>query len=69
VRSVPNQLPLRESPETAVRTVGGWCEMAASLRGLEPGNRGVHCLKLLPRSAVKAVTENASLCVVVLRRV
>jgi hypothetical protein len=26
-----DQLPLRESHETAVRKVGGWCEMAASL--------------------------------------
>jgi hypothetical protein len=36
VRSVPRlykeeQLRLRESLETAVRKVGGWCEMAASL--------------------------------------
>jgi hypothetical protein len=36
MRSVPRlyneeQLRLRESLETAVRTVGGWCEMAASL--------------------------------------
>jgi hypothetical protein len=36
VRSVPGlhnegQLPLEESLETAVKTVGGWCEMAASL--------------------------------------
>jgi hypothetical protein len=35
-RSVPRpyneeQLRLRESFETAVRRVGGWCEMAASL--------------------------------------
>jgi hypothetical protein len=25
----------------AVRRVGGWCEMAASLRGREPGSRGM----------------------------
>jgi hypothetical protein len=25
-----DQLPLRQRPETAVRRVGGWCEMAAS---------------------------------------
>jgi hypothetical protein len=36
VRSVPRlynkgQLPLAESLETAVRRVGGWCEMAVSL--------------------------------------
>jgi hypothetical protein len=30
----------RESPETADRVVGGWCEMAANLRELEPGSRG-----------------------------
>jgi hypothetical protein len=23
-----------------LRRVGGWCEMAASMRGSEPGNRG-----------------------------
>jgi hypothetical protein len=26
-----DQLPLEESPETAVRRVGGWCETAACL--------------------------------------
>jgi hypothetical protein len=26
--------------ETAVRRVGGWCEMATSLQGCEPGSRG-----------------------------
>jgi hypothetical protein len=35
-----DQLPLRESLETAARRVGGWCEMAFTLRGHEPGNRG-----------------------------
>jgi hypothetical protein len=45
VRSVPRlydegQLPLRRSLETEVRRVEGSCEMAASLRGREPGNRG-----------------------------
>jgi hypothetical protein len=44
VRSVPrlfneDELPLLESPETAVRRV--WCEVAASLRGYEPGSRGI----------------------------
>jgi hypothetical protein len=44
VRSVPRlyndgQLPLQKSLETAVTRVGGWCEMAASLRGREPGCR------------------------------
>jgi hypothetical protein len=33
------QLTLRESLETAITSVGGWCEMAASLRGPEPGSR------------------------------
>jgi hypothetical protein len=28
------------SPETAVRRVGVWCEMAASLRGRDPGSTG-----------------------------
>jgi hypothetical protein len=36
MRSVPRlcdegQLPLKESLKTAVRRVGGWCKMAASL--------------------------------------
>jgi hypothetical protein len=53
-----------ESPKTAVG-IGGWCEMAASLRGCEPGSkRIVDCWKMLPSSAVKTVTENASLCVI-----
>jgi hypothetical protein len=44
VRSVPrlydeDQLPLQESLESAVRRVGGWCEMAVSLRGRELGSR------------------------------
>jgi hypothetical protein len=34
------QLRLQENLETAVRRVGGLCEMAASLRGHEPGSRG-----------------------------
>jgi hypothetical protein len=29
-----------ESLETAIKRVGGWCEMAASLRGGESGSRG-----------------------------
>jgi hypothetical protein len=45
VRSVPrlykeDKIPLRESLETAVRGVGYLLEMAASLRGREPGRRG-----------------------------
>jgi hypothetical protein len=35
-----DQMPLQESPEMAVRRVGGWCEMAASLRGRESRSRG-----------------------------
>jgi hypothetical protein len=34
------QLPLRKSLEMAVRRVGGWCDMAASLRGHESRSRG-----------------------------
>jgi hypothetical protein len=34
------QLRLRESFKTAVRRAGGWCELAASLRGRENANRG-----------------------------
>jgi hypothetical protein len=29
-----------DSLEMAVRRVGGWCEMGASLRGREPGDTG-----------------------------
>jgi hypothetical protein len=36
-----DQLPLRESSENAVRRVAGSGEMAASLRGREPGSRGM----------------------------
>jgi hypothetical protein len=35
-----DQLLLQDSLETAVRRVGGWCEMAPSLQGREPGSRG-----------------------------
>jgi hypothetical protein len=35
-----DQLPLQGSLETAVRRVVVWCEMAASLRGLQSGSRG-----------------------------
>jgi hypothetical protein len=46
VRALPrlyneDKLPLQGSLEMAVRSVGGWCEMAASLRGREPGSRGM----------------------------
>jgi hypothetical protein len=45
VLSVPrlyneDQLPLQNSLDMAVRTVGGWCVMATSLRGREPGSEG-----------------------------
>jgi hypothetical protein len=36
-----DQPPLREGPETAVRRVGGWCEMAASLRECEHRSKGM----------------------------
>jgi hypothetical protein len=32
---------MRGSLETAVRRVGGRCEMAASLRGRGPGSKGI----------------------------
>jgi hypothetical protein len=35
-----DQLSLQKSRKTAVRIVGGWCEMDASLRGREPGSTG-----------------------------
>jgi hypothetical protein len=34
-----DQLSLQKSLETAIRRVGGWCEMTVSLRGREPGSR------------------------------
>jgi hypothetical protein len=34
-----DQLPLLQSPETAVKRVGGLCEMAVSLRGRQRGSR------------------------------
>jgi hypothetical protein len=45
-RSMPrlckkDQLLLRDGPETAVRRLGGWCEMAASLQEHKPGCRGL----------------------------
>jgi hypothetical protein len=39
-----DQMPLRGSHETAVRRVGDWSEMAASLRGIEPGSRGTYTI-------------------------
>jgi hypothetical protein len=61
VRSVPglyneDQLPLRESIETAVGRVGGWCEMTASLRARGLGSRGTSTLELVVRSE-KLVAE------------
>jgi hypothetical protein len=35
-----DQLPLQQSPEMAVRRVGDWCEMAASLQRHELRSRG-----------------------------
>jgi hypothetical protein len=35
-----DQLSLQGSLEMAIRRLRGWCEMAASLRGLEPGSSG-----------------------------
>jgi hypothetical protein len=42
-----DQLQLRVSLETAVRRVGGLCEMAASLREREPGSRGTSTIELV----------------------
>jgi hypothetical protein len=69
VRSLPglytkDQLQLRESPETAVRIVGGWCEMVASLRGRDPGSRGTSTVGSRYQAAVKTATENTGLCVI-----
>jgi hypothetical protein len=36
---IEGQPPIWESLETTFRRVGGWCEMAASLPGHEPGSR------------------------------
>jgi hypothetical protein len=44
-----DQLPLQRSLETAVRRVGGWCEMAASLRGREPGTEECPLVKTADR--------------------
>jgi hypothetical protein len=52
------------NPETAVRRVGGWCEMVVSLRGREPGNRGTFTVGR--RYLAKTVTESTSLCVIVM---
>jgi hypothetical protein len=38
------QVEILESPEAAVSSVEGWCEMAASLRGREPGCRGPYTI-------------------------
>jgi hypothetical protein len=43
--------------------------MVASLRGRELGDRNVHCWKTLPSSAVKTVTEDISICAIVIRKV
>jgi hypothetical protein len=40
-----DQLPLRKSPETAVKRVGGRCEMVASLKGHEAGSRGMSTVR------------------------
>jgi hypothetical protein len=63
-------LPLRESPETAIRT-----RRKLVWDGRQPARtwvrkqRNIHCWKTLPSSAVKTVTENTSLCVIVICQV
>jgi hypothetical protein len=39
VPNIKDKLTLQESPDTAVRRVGDWCEMAASLRDSSVGIR------------------------------
>jgi hypothetical protein len=56
-----------DSLETAVRRVGGWCEMAASLRERESGQRrNIHCWNTFSNSAVKTVSGKTNLCVIVI---
>jgi hypothetical protein len=70
MRSLPrlyneDKLPLWECLQTDVRKVGGWCEMAVSLRGRELGCRGTYTIwKTLLRRAVKTLTGNTTLWVI-----
>jgi hypothetical protein len=48
-----DQLPLQESPEMAVRRVGDWCEMAASLGGCELGSRGTSTVGRLTKQSIE----------------
>jgi hypothetical protein len=61
-----NQMPLQDSLEMAVRRVEGWCEMATSLQGCESGSTG---MSTIGSRVVKTVTENTSLCVIVICKV
>jgi hypothetical protein len=62
--------PIRDNSETAVSRVEGWCKVARQpARTCARENRNVHCWKPLPNSAVKTVTENTSLCVMVICKV
>jgi hypothetical protein len=56
------RLWLWDNPETAVRRVRGWCEMATILRGLEPWIGNVHCWKTLPSNAWRPQPRKLSLC-------
>jgi hypothetical protein len=58
---------LRESLQRAVGSVGGWCEMAISLRGREPESRGTFIVGR--RYTVKTVSKDASLSVIVICKV
>jgi hypothetical protein len=72
VQSMPrlyskDQPPLQESLEPAVGRVGGWCEMAVSLRGCGPGSREMSTVgRCYQAVQCKTVTENISLCVIVI---
>jgi hypothetical protein len=79
------QLPLWDSPVTAVRRAGGWCEMAASLRVSQSRERiciqsvgscsekliaEARLLEATPKQRlVKTLIENTSLCVIVICKV
>jgi hypothetical protein len=62
-------LTLLNSHETAVRILRGWCEMAVILRGREPGSRGTSTFGRHYQAVQWRLTENTSLCVIVICKV
>jgi hypothetical protein len=60
---------LRDSLEMAVITVGGWCEIAGSLRGREPDRRGTSTVGSRYQATQWRLTENTSPCVMVICKV